>query len=152
MPVRTAPGHTAGFWQAAAAQTAVAPSLRQRRQQQQQQLTAPRRRVTRMMPIGVPRVPYRTPKEGRWQWVDIWNCLYRERIIFLSKPVDDELGNQVGTGRLVRAPRLVASSGQPGGRLWLWPQGAWCRMRSMLQYGRSRASARGWRRSFCTKM
>ena len=28
-----------------------------------------------MMPIGVPRVPYRTPKEGGWQWVDIWNCL-----------------------------------------------------------------------------
>lgn len=48
-----------------------------------------------MMPIGVPRVPYRTPKEGSWQWVDIWNCLYRERIIFLSKPVDDELGNQL---------------------------------------------------------
>lgn len=54
-----------------------------------------RRRTTKMMPIGVPRVPYRTPKEGSWQWVDIWNCLYRERIIFLSKPVDDELGNQL---------------------------------------------------------
>lgn len=54
-----------------------------------------RRRVTKMMPIGVPRVPYRTPKEGSWQWVDIWNCLYRERIIFLSKPVDEELGNQL---------------------------------------------------------
>ena len=37
----------------------------------------PRRQVTRMMPIGVPRVPYRTPKEGSWQWVDIWNCLVR---------------------------------------------------------------------------
>ena len=48
-----------------------------------------------MMPIGVPRVPYRTPREGGWQWVDIWNCLYRERIIFLSKAVDDELGNQL---------------------------------------------------------
>lgn len=34
-----------------------------------------KRQVTRMMPIGVPRVPYRTPKEGGWQWVDIWNCL-----------------------------------------------------------------------------
>ena len=28
-----------------------------------------------MMPIGVPRVPYRTPQSGGWQWVDIWNCL-----------------------------------------------------------------------------
>mmetsp|Transcript_17510 Transcript_17510/g.44806 ORF Transcript_17510/g.44806 Transcript_17510/m.44806 type:complete len:207 (-) Transcript_17510:141-761(-) len=51
-----------------------------------------------MMPIGVPRVPYRSPKEGGWQWVDIWNCLYRERIIFLTKALDEELGNQlVGT-------------------------------------------------------
>lgn len=54
-----------------------------------------RKTVTKMMPIGVPRVPYRTPKESSWQWVDIWNCLYRERIIFLSKPVDEELGNQL---------------------------------------------------------
>ena len=28
-----------------------------------------------MMPVSVPKVPYRTPKEGTWQWVDIWNCL-----------------------------------------------------------------------------
>lgn len=56
-----------------------------------------------MMPIGVPRVPYRTPKEGTWQWVDIWNCLYRERIIFLSKPVDDELGNQARHARVQAA-------------------------------------------------
>eukprot|EP00891_Asterochloris_glomerata_P001671 jgi/Astpho2/1671/Aster-04104 len=55
----------------------------------------PRRQVTRMMPVSVPKVPYRTPKEGTWQWVDIWNCLYRERIIFLSKPVDESLGNQL---------------------------------------------------------
>lgn len=48
-----------------------------------------------MMPIGVPKVPYRTPRENSWQWVDIWNCLYRERIIFVGKPVDDELGNQL---------------------------------------------------------
>lgn len=36
-----------------------------------------RRQITRMMPIGVPRVPYRTPRENVWQWVDIWNCLVR---------------------------------------------------------------------------
>jgi ATP-dependent Clp protease, protease subunit len=48
-----------------------------------------------MMPIGVPRVPYRMPRSNLWTWVDIWNCLYRERIVFLSKAVDDELGNQL---------------------------------------------------------
>ena len=39
--------------------------------------SGPHRQVTRMMPIGVPRVPYRTPQSGGWQWVDIWNCLVR---------------------------------------------------------------------------
>ena len=34
-----------------------------------------RRCTTRMMPIGVPRVPYRSQQAGGWQWVDIWNCL-----------------------------------------------------------------------------
>ncbi|KAI7754139.1 hypothetical protein M8C21_014883 [Ambrosia artemisiifolia] len=28
-----------------------------------------------MMPIGTPRVPYRVPGEGTWQWVDLWNAL-----------------------------------------------------------------------------
>ena len=28
-----------------------------------------------MMPIGTPRVPYRNPGEGTWQWVDLWNAL-----------------------------------------------------------------------------
>ncbi|KAK3237168.1 hypothetical protein CYMTET_52721 [Cymbomonas tetramitiformis] len=58
----------------------------------------PVKQTTKMMPIGVPRVPYRTPKENTWQWVDIWNCLYRERIIFVGQQINEELGNQlVGT-------------------------------------------------------
>jgi len=48
-----------------------------------------------MMPIGVPRVPYKTPNESMWQWVDIWNCLYRERIIWIGQTIDEELGNQL---------------------------------------------------------
>lgn len=55
------------------------------------------RRVTKM-PVAVPRVPYRTPQEGNWQWVDLWNCLYRERIIFVGQGISEELANQlVGT-------------------------------------------------------
>jgi len=55
------------------------------------------RKVTKM-PVAVPRVPYRTPQEGNWQWVDLWNCLYRERIIFVGQGITAELGNQlVGT-------------------------------------------------------
>jgi hypothetical protein len=28
-----------------------------------------------MMPIGTPRVAYRTPGEGTYQWIDLWNAL-----------------------------------------------------------------------------
>lgn len=47
------------------------------------------------MPIGVPKVPYRMPGEPYTQWIDIYNRLYRERIIFLGKEVDDEIANQI---------------------------------------------------------
>lgn len=51
-----------------------------------------------MMPVGVPRVPYRMRRENVWQWIDIWNCLYQERVIFIGKHIDDEMGNElVGT-------------------------------------------------------
>eukprot|EP00262_Sarcandra_glabra_P019401 TRINITY_DN72_c0_g2_i1.p1 TRINITY_DN72_c0_g2~~TRINITY_DN72_c0_g2_i1.p1 ORF type:complete len:291 (+),score=47.08 TRINITY_DN72_c0_g2_i1:103-975(+) len=48
-----------------------------------------------MMPIGTPRVPYRTPGEGTWQWVDLWNALYRERVIFVGQHIDEEFSNQI---------------------------------------------------------
>jgi len=57
--------------------------------------TKGKKRVATMMPIGVPRVPYKTPGENMWQWVDIWNCLYRERLIWIGQNIDDELGNQL---------------------------------------------------------
>ncbi|KAL3018891.1 hypothetical protein AAZX31_05G051700 [Glycine max] len=49
----------------------------------------------RMMPIGTPKVPYRTPGEGTWQWVDVWNALYRERVIFIGQEIDEEFSNQI---------------------------------------------------------
>ncbi|KAL4188045.1 hypothetical protein AMTRI_Chr09g42180 [Amborella trichopoda] len=55
---------------------------------------ATRARVS-MMPIGTPRVPYRTPGEGTWQWVDLWNALYRERVIFIGQHIDEEFSNQI---------------------------------------------------------
>lgn len=47
------------------------------------------------MPIGVPKVPYKMPGDPYTQWIDIYNRLYRERIIFLGKEVDDEIANQI---------------------------------------------------------
>lgn len=48
-----------------------------------------------MMPIGVPKVAYRVPGSQSADWVDIYNRLYRERIIFLGSEIDDELANQI---------------------------------------------------------
>mmetsp|Transcript_36970 Transcript_36970/g.56812 ORF Transcript_36970/g.56812 Transcript_36970/m.56812 type:complete len:258 (+) Transcript_36970:121-894(+) len=48
-----------------------------------------------MMPIGVPKVAYRVPGSNSADWVDIYNRLYRERIIFLGSEIDDELANQI---------------------------------------------------------
>jgi len=47
------------------------------------------------MPIGVPKVPYRMPGDQYTQWIDIYNRLYRERIIFIGREIDDEMANQV---------------------------------------------------------
>nr|YP_010932345.1 proteolytic subunit 2 of clp protease [Hormidiella parvula]WKT05988.1 proteolytic subunit 2 of clp protease [Hormidiella parvula] len=47
------------------------------------------------MPIGVPKVPYRLPGEEDAVYVDIYNLLYRERILFLAQGVNDEISNQL---------------------------------------------------------
>nr|YP_010514168.1 ATP-dependent Clp protease proteolytic subunit [Strongylodon macrobotrys]UXL85821.1 ATP-dependent Clp protease proteolytic subunit [Strongylodon macrobotrys] len=47
------------------------------------------------MPIGVPRVPFRNPGEEDASWVDIYNRLYRERLLFLGQEVDSEISNQL---------------------------------------------------------
>nr|YP_009327511.1 clp protease proteolytic subunit [Taraxacum brevicorniculatum]YP_009327593.1 clp protease proteolytic subunit [Taraxacum kok-saghyz]APA33637.1 clp protease proteolytic subunit [Taraxacum brevicorniculatum]APA33719.1 clp protease proteolytic subunit [Taraxacum kok-saghyz]APA33801.1 clp protease proteolytic subunit [Taraxacum officinale] len=46
------------------------------------------------MPIGVPKVPFRSPGEEDATWVDI-NRLYRERLLFLGQEVDSEISNQL---------------------------------------------------------
>ena len=47
------------------------------------------------MPIGVPEVPYKMPGGYDTQWINIYDRLYRERIIFLGRDVDDEIANQI---------------------------------------------------------
>ena len=55
----------------------------------------PTRGDLKMMPIGVPKVAYRVPGSQGAEWVDIYNRLYRERIVFIGSEIDDELANQV---------------------------------------------------------
>lgn len=47
------------------------------------------------MPIGVPKIPYRLPGEPDAQWVDLYNRMFRERILFLCQDLGDELANQL---------------------------------------------------------
>nr|QUG10363.1 ATP-dependent Clp protease proteolytic subunit [Hymenophyllum coreanum]QUG10450.1 ATP-dependent Clp protease proteolytic subunit [Hymenophyllum polyanthos] len=46
------------------------------------------------MPIGVPKVPFRLPGEEDAVWVDVYNRLHRERLLFSGQQVDDEIANQ----------------------------------------------------------
>ena len=49
----------------------------------------------KIMPIGVPKVPFRLPGEPAAQWVDLYNRLYRERVLFLCQTLNDEVANQL---------------------------------------------------------
>jgi len=48
-----------------------------------------------MMPIGVPKVAYKMPGSRGGEWVDIYQRLTRERIIFMGSEINDELANQI---------------------------------------------------------
>nr|YP_010620487.1 clp protease proteolytic subunit [Kirganelia reticulata]WAX37548.1 clp protease proteolytic subunit [Kirganelia reticulata] len=47
------------------------------------------------MPIGVPKVPFRNPGEDDSFWIDVYNRLYRERLLFLGQDVDSDISNQL---------------------------------------------------------
>nr|YP_009645713.1 ATP-dependent Clp protease proteolytic subunit [Syringa tomentella subsp. yunnanensis]YP_009868627.1 ATP-dependent Clp protease proteolytic subunit [Syringa wolfii]QBS54398.1 ATP-dependent Clp protease proteolytic subunit [Syringa tomentella subsp. yunnanensis]QKG63832.1 ATP-dependent Clp protease proteolytic subunit [Syringa wolfii]UNZ12041.1 ATP-dependent Clp protease proteolytic subunit [Syringa villosa] len=47
------------------------------------------------MPIGVPKVPFRIPGEEDASWVDVYNRLYRQRVLFLCQEVESEISNQI---------------------------------------------------------
>jgi len=64
-------------------------------------LRAPARKLLRthatptMMPIGVPKVAYRVPGAQQADWVDLYNRLYRERILFVGSQIADDIANQM---------------------------------------------------------
>ena len=45
--------------------------------------------------VGVPKVAYKVPGAFSADWVDLYNRLYRERIIFLGQPIADAIANQI---------------------------------------------------------
>nr|YP_011035588.1 ATP-dependent Clp protease proteolytic subunit [Kaempferia parviflora]YP_011035675.1 ATP-dependent Clp protease proteolytic subunit [Cornukaempferia aurantiflora]WIM35539.1 ATP-dependent Clp protease proteolytic subunit 1 [Curcuma longa]WIM51352.1 ATP-dependent Clp protease proteolytic subunit 1 [Curcuma wenyujin]WIM51438.1 ATP-dependent Clp protease proteolytic subunit 1 [Curcuma phaeocaulis]WRI59900.1 ATP-dependent Clp protease proteolytic subunit [Kaempferia parviflora]WRI59987.1 ATP-de len=47
------------------------------------------------MPVGVPKVPFRNPGEEDATWVELYNRLYRERLLFLGQEVKEEISNTI---------------------------------------------------------
>nr|YP_010173601.1 clp protease proteolytic subunit [Medicago arabica]QSJ48833.1 clp protease proteolytic subunit [Medicago arabica]UGK72966.1 clp protease proteolytic subunit [Medicago arabica]UZC30241.1 clp protease proteolytic subunit [Medicago arabica]UZC30317.1 clp protease proteolytic subunit [Medicago arabica] len=47
------------------------------------------------MPIGVPKVPFNLPEDDEASWVDLYNRLYQERLLFLGQEVNSEISNQL---------------------------------------------------------
>ncbi|NET09335.1 MAG: ATP-dependent Clp protease proteolytic subunit [Merismopedia sp. SIO2A8] len=66
------------------------------------------------MPIGVPSVPFRLPGSQYEQWINIYERLFRERIIFLAEEVDDAIANAIV------AYMLYLDSEDPGKPIYLY--------------------------------
>nr|QJQ75265.1 clp protease proteolytic subunit [Glycyrrhiza astragalina]QJQ75341.1 clp protease proteolytic subunit [Glycyrrhiza astragalina]QJQ75411.1 clp protease proteolytic subunit [Glycyrrhiza astragalina]QJQ75487.1 clp protease proteolytic subunit [Glycyrrhiza astragalina] len=47
------------------------------------------------MPIGVPKVPYLVPGDDEASWIDLYNRLYQERLLFLGQEINSEISNQL---------------------------------------------------------
>nr|YP_009657300.1 clp protease proteolytic subunit [Medicago radiata]QCO74266.1 clp protease proteolytic subunit [Medicago radiata] len=47
------------------------------------------------MPIGVPKVPFILPGDDEASWIDLYNRLFQERLLFLGQEVNSEISNQL---------------------------------------------------------
>ena len=65
-----------------------------------------------MMPLGTPKVAYRPPGANSGDWIDIYNRLYRERIVFLGQQISDDIANQI-IGVMLYLDSEVRSSHPP---------------------------------------
>nr|YP_008854535.1 clp protease proteolytic subunit [Ravenala madagascariensis]AHA12624.1 clp protease proteolytic subunit [Ravenala madagascariensis] len=53
------------------------------------------------MPVGVPKLPFQTPTPNEEEeeedaiWLDLYNRLHRERLLFLCQDIDNEISNNI---------------------------------------------------------
>nr|YP_010964563.1 ATP-dependent Clp protease proteolytic subunit [Hedysarum campylocarpon]WNM89218.1 ATP-dependent Clp protease proteolytic subunit [Hedysarum campylocarpon] len=47
------------------------------------------------MPVGVPKVPYLLPGDEDASWIDLYNRLFQQRLLFLGQEVKSEISNQL---------------------------------------------------------
>eukprot|EP00170_Pyropia_yezoensis_P006192 contig_25184_g6211 len=85
------PGHPCvaarGSWTTARPHGGVVP-LRSSPSACRSRLTPP------TMAGGVPKVPYKAPGQQTYEFIDVFNRLYRERIVYINQDMDDETANQ----------------------------------------------------------
>jgi len=79
----------------AAVYTGLLLSCSQQQQHPRRPSATARTREAVMMPSSTPRVPFKYPGMETPQWIDIYNRMYRERIMFLNQPISDNLANNI---------------------------------------------------------
>lgn len=47
------------------------------------------------MPVGVPYVEYQFPDNPEPEWINMYNALYRERMLFLCQEIEDTIANEL---------------------------------------------------------
>lgn len=47
------------------------------------------------MPVGVPYVEYQLPGNPEPEWINMYNALYRERMLFLCQEIEDTISNEL---------------------------------------------------------
>ena len=47
------------------------------------------------MPVGIPKVSFQLPRDDDASWVDLYNRLYEQRLLFLGQEVKTEISNQL---------------------------------------------------------
>nr|YP_011034544.1 ATP-dependent Clp protease proteolytic subunit [Goeppertia makoyana]WRI58248.1 ATP-dependent Clp protease proteolytic subunit [Goeppertia makoyana] len=47
------------------------------------------------MPVGVPKVPFQGPEDEEASWVELYNRLHRQRILFLFEEIESEISNKI---------------------------------------------------------
>nr|YP_010379391.1 clp protease proteolytic subunit [Astragalus bolanderi]UCS40380.1 clp protease proteolytic subunit [Astragalus bolanderi] len=74
------------------------------------------------MPVGIPKVPYLVPGDDDASWIDLYNLLYQERLLFLGQEINSEIANQL-TGLMIylsledKTRDLYLFINSPGGEL-----------------------------------
>jgi len=71
-----------GFWEQASSQMA-----------QSRRSAGPRRKVTTMMPVSVPKVLMRPPGQRQSEWVDLWEAYTYSKVVFIKEAITEEVAN-----------------------------------------------------------